>query len=137
VFRQDRINTDMSFIKINQKGAATILLTVLLLSVFSTITFAIFVPILKQVRMSRSMEQSVIALYAADAGAEECLYRIKKDASSPCYMGASPCQLEVNLNLNNGSVPSYLVEFNGSDAIRSKGKFLSTVRRFKVDPMID
>jgi len=107
----------------NQKGAISILLTVLLLGIFLAIASAISVPTLKQVKMSRDTGQSVTAFYAANSGVEVVLYEIRK--GTICDSG---CNFEVYLTSNDG-LPVYDVTYVDSPSkITSRGKFGSTVR---------
>lgn len=71
-------------LKEKQQGAMEILLSILVLNVMLIIGLGISVLMLSQIKMTTETGQSVVAFYAADAGAELCLYqaRIGSEACS-------------------------------------------------------
>ncbi len=68
---------------INQRGAIEILLSILILAVILLIGMGISALTLAQIKMAMQAGQSVQALYAAEAGAEKCLYQTR-EASGEC-----------------------------------------------------
>ena len=101
---------------IQQQGAISIFLAVLLLSELLVIGLGVSFLTVQQMEMSRQVGQSVIAYYAAEAGAEECLYEVRKGTGS-CPAAGS---------LDNGA--NYATTYNGSDTITSIGHFKVTNR---------
>lgn len=104
-----------------QKGAVSILLAVLILSMVSAIGIGISVLIIQQIRMSGQSGQSVVAFYAADAGAEKCLYQVRVNGAANC---------PYNDTLSNGA--EYTTSYNGSDTIISRGHFMDANRKVEL-----
>jgi len=105
-----------------QKGAVSIVLATLLLSILLVIGLGISALMLQQIKLSGQSSQSVIAFYAADAGAERCLYEARK--------GANACPFtDVFLD-----VPStkYTVVYNGTNLIESIGSYKRVVRKLEL-----
>ena len=61
-----------------EQGATAILLSVLKIGVLLVIGLGVSVLMANQVKMSTDAGQSVLAFYAADAGAERCLMFVRK-----------------------------------------------------------
>jgi len=106
---------------ISQKGAISILLAVLLLAELSVISLGIATLMIKQLKMSGQTGQSVVAYYAAEAGAERCLYDVRKSGAANCPYADVP--------LGNAK---YTTIYNGSDTITSIGQFKSTSRKVEL-----
>jgi len=106
---------------ISQQGAISILLAVLLLAELSVIGLGIATLAIKQIRMSGQIGQSVVAYYAAEAGAERCLYDIRKSAAASCPY--------TDISLGDAK---YSTDYNGSDTITSIGQFESTNRKVEL-----
>jgi hypothetical protein len=104
-----------------QKGAVSILLAVLILSMISVISIGISVLIIQQIKMSGQSGQSVVAFYAADAGAEKCLYQVRKNGAANC---------SYNDTLSNGA--EYITNYNGTDTITSIGQFMDASRKVEL-----
>ena len=109
---------------ISQKGATSVILAVLILSVLVTIGLGIAVLISQQIRMSGQTGQSVVAFYAADAGAEKCLYEVRKNGAASCPY------TDIPLDFNNRA--KYTTTYNGSDTITSIGQFMTTNRKVEL-----
>jgi hypothetical protein len=75
--------------------------------------------IINQLKMSIDAGQSVLAFYAADAGAERCLYYVRK--------GGAACDSVV---LSNGA--RFEAQRVNSTTIRSLGSFGATSRRVEL-----
>lgn len=110
--------------KSNQKGAVAIILTLLILSVISTIGFGISAIMYNQIEISRQSGESVIAFYAADAGAEKCLYEVRKNAAVNCPY--------TDVALDFSADATYTTTYNGSNLITSVGKFKNTSRKIEL-----
>ena len=106
---------------ISQQGAISILLAVLLLAELSVIGLGIATLTVGQIKMSGQVGQSVIAYYAAEAGAERCLYDVRKEGAVSCPYTDVP--------LGNAK---YSTSYNGSDTITSIGQFESTNRKVEL-----
>ncbi|MFH0906652.1 MAG: hypothetical protein V1829_00110 [bacterium] len=128
---------------ISQKGAISILLSILLLSVLLTISLGVSFLLSQQMKMSGQTGQSVIAFYAADAGAEKCLYQTR------CVLASSPtaeCITATGGGLNEGcasvgglipytylsSVARYKAERSSANSIISIGEFGDTSRKVEL-----
>jgi len=105
-----------------QKGAVSIVLAVLLLSILLVIGLGISALMLQQIKLSGQSGRSVIAFYAADAGAERCLYDVRKGTGF-CPFG------DVFLDIPS---TKYNVDYNGVDLIESTGTYRTTVRKLQV-----
>lgn len=115
----------LSFIA-RRRGATAILLAVLMLSVMLLIGSGVSALIINQLRMSINAGQSVLSFYAADAGAERCLYDMRKDTGQGCDgTGASRAQ-----TLDNNS--NYSAQKVNNTTIRSSGFFGETSRRLEL-----
>jgi len=105
---------------ISQQGAISILLAMLLLTELLVIGLGISFLMVSQIKMSGQVGQSVVAFYAAEAGAEKCLYEVRK--------GTAVCP--ATGSLDNGA--NYATTYNGSDTITSIGQFKDTDRKVEL-----
>lgn len=113
-------------IKINiQKGAISIFLSVLLMSVLLIISAGIATLMLSQIRMSSQMGHSVVAFYAAESGIERCLYDIRKGGAINCSY------TDIPLDFNSSA--KYTTNYDGLSQIDSIGSFLRTSRNIEVN----
>lgn len=110
-----------------QKGAVSILFSVLLLSLLMIISTSVFILMFQQMKMSGQTGHSVVAFYAAESGAEKCLYEIRNDTGSGCDIPGGGTITNTFTNQAN-----YQTTFNGSNEIISVGKYLETTRRLKL-----
>ena len=111
---------------ISQKGAVSIILAVLLLSVLLVIGLGISILMIQQIKMSGQAGRSVVAYYAAEAGAEKCLYEVRKNEAVSCPDDANWVQLDTVSPFNEAY---YKTTYNGSDTIESTGRFRGTTRK--------
>ncbi|MBI4811994.1 hypothetical protein HY798_00880 [Candidatus Falkowbacteria bacterium] len=123
----------MTRIEINQSGQTAIILAILVLTVILTIGLGISALVLNQFKTMRAVGFSVEALYAADAGAEKCLYDVRGGTGLGCD-GAGGA---VTGSLNNGSTYSAekTVDTGQSPAvnyIRSLGQYQTTSRKVEL-----
>ena len=72
---------------ISQQGAISIILVVLLLAELLVIGLGISLLAVKQIKMSGQIGRSVVAYYAAEAGAEKCLYQVGKGTEGCALVG--------------------------------------------------
>ena len=107
-----------------QKGVITILLSVLILGVVSVITLGISFLMFQQIKLSRQIGHSVVAFYAADAGAERCLYEVRKNGAGACLFN------DVQLDFDGNA--KYSTSYDGSDEITSIGQFIDTSRKVEL-----
>jgi hypothetical protein len=108
-----------------QRGASTILLGILILSVLLVIGLGISLLMSKQIKVSGQVGQSVVAFYAAEAGAERCLYLVRKVDGGVDYSLSGT----LDFNSNAQYTTQYLA---GSDTITSSGQFGSASRKLEV-----
>jgi len=107
-----------------QKGVISILLSILILSVVLVIALGISFLMLQQIKMSGQIGHSVVAFYAAEAGAERCLYEVRKNGASSCPFSDVP--LDFNSNAK------YSTSYNGLNTITSIGQFFGTSRKVEL-----
>ena len=105
-----------------QKGAISIILAVMIMGMIMIITASMSALMIQQIRMSGQAGYSVVAFYAADAGAERCLYEIRKE-------GAMSCSHAVDF----GSGAKYTTSYNGSSVITSKGEYRGVSRKVELN----
>ncbi|MBU4082427.1 pilus assembly PilX N-terminal domain-containing protein [Patescibacteria group bacterium] len=113
-----------------QKGAISIVLAVLVLSIISTIVIGIATLTIQQTRLAGQTGQSVIALYAADAGAERCLYEVRKEMGIGCDVAGGGTVAD---SLDFNARAKYTADYNGSDTITSKGEYMSISRKIELN----
>lgn len=108
-----------------EKGAISIVLAVLILSLIFTIVIGISALTIQQVRSSRQTGQSVIAFYAADSGAERCLYDIRKSGAVVCSY--------TDISLDFSSQAKYTTTYDGFNTITSKGEYKDISRKVELN----
>ena len=107
----------------NQKGATAILLAVLILSILLIIGLGVSNLMISQIKMSAQTGQSVQAFYAAEAGAERCLYEVRKKGANNCPSGT----------LDNNATYSVTTDIKiDSGQINSIGRFGQTSRKIEL-----
>ncbi len=114
----------------NQQGIALLITMVLLGTIIAT-ALGVAVLVTGETAITRLIDDSVFAIFAADAGAEKMLYTCSGKIGYP----TAPFTL-TNSDLGNGS--SYISEMspnqNCTDAIvRSTGTYSSTKRSFEIN----
>jgi len=107
-----------------QKGVISIFLATLILSIISIIAFGISTLMLQQIKMSKQMGDSVVAFYAAESGAERCLYQVRK--------GSGVCGFTA-ISLDFDSNAKYTTIYNGLGEIKSTGEFRNTTRKVELN----
>jgi Tfp pilus assembly protein PilX len=114
-------------LKNSEKGAASILLAILILGVLFIIGSGVSVLIMKQMKMSTDIGHSTRAFYAAEAGAEKCLFQVRQSTGNGCDSASA----QVSGTLDNSS--SYDSQYDSSnDEIISTGNYLDTNRRVRL-----
>ncbi len=91
----------------NKQQGTTLYLSLMIMTILLAVAFGLSSIFLGQAKMIRSMGQSVIAFYAADAGIEEVLTR-RSSPSSTCTK-LSPCFLD------NGAAYYIIIQTPGVD----------------------
>ena len=86
------------------------------------ITASMSALMIQQIKMSGQAGHSVVAFYAADAGAERCLYEIRKE-------GAMSCSYTVDF----GGGAKYTTDYDGSGVITSKGEYRGVSRKVELN----
>lgn len=113
---------------LSQRGTVSIILAILLLSQLLVIGLGISVLMLRQIRMSGQAGLSVVAFYTAEAGAEKCLYQVRKETGEGCnsdpVAGGS-----ITENLGEAS---YTADYDGANIITSIGKYRGTSRKVEL-----
>jgi len=108
-----------------QKGAVAILLSVLVLAAVLVMGLTIARVVVSQITMTNQASQSVRAFYAADAGAELCLYQARR-LQDPCGTEGG----SISGSLTNGA--TYTAQRFSGTAIRSTGFFKLTNRKVEL-----
>ena len=102
------------------------LMTILMLSTLLIVGTTIVVVLVNQIKMSSQADQSVMAIFAADAGAENCLYQVRYGSGACAISGAA---------LTNGATydASYaLINGNTLSDIKSTGHYSQTNRKIEL-----
>ncbi len=110
---------------LNNKGAVSIMLSLLVLSVLLIISLSIAFVSLQQVRISAQMGQSVVAYYAAEAGIERCLYGVWQQGEASCSYS--------NINLSESDAAYTASGSLVSRQISSVGQYQITSRRIEIN----
>ncbi|MBU1178860.1 hypothetical protein KKB69_00765 [Patescibacteria group bacterium] len=127
----------------HSRGAVSIIVSVMLLSILLVVGMGVSALMLGQARMSSQIGDSVVAIYAADAGAERCLYQVF------CIQDITPtdeCIAEVGVGLDQGCAGggiiseiinpslgiSYNAEYDGLNTILSEGQYRSATRALEL-----
>jgi len=117
--------------KNNSKGVVSILLSLLVLSGLLIIGSGVSYLMIGQIKMSGEAGRSVVALYAADAGAEECLFQVRTE-TGPCYtLGSITDTIG-----EDGFEAVYTVTYDDSVSpvlIRSLGQFGEVSRKLELE----
>ncbi|MBU1091326.1 hypothetical protein KKA27_00430 [Patescibacteria group bacterium] len=120
---------------LNSKGGAvSILLSLLVLSGLLIIGSGVSFLMIGQIKMSGEAGRSVVALYAADAGAEECLYQVRTEGVTTGCSG--PMQkIETTIIGGIGFEASYEVTYDDSISpiIKSLGQFGDVNRKLELE----
>lgn len=113
-------------IKNKQKGAAALLLTVIILTGLLVVGLTIGLVMLTEIRLSKSSGDSVVAYYTAEAGVEMALYNIY--AENPGWGGARTVG---PVNIESGGVYNVTYRRNpqaGEPNIISTGTYKDSAR---------
>lgn len=118
--------------KLNRKGgeegAISILLSLLMLSMLLSIGLGVSVLMFQQIKMTIQSGQSVVAFYAADAGAEECFYQVNQETTIGCDDGLTAT---ISCSLDNGATCS--AEYDGEGSIISTGRYGNADRALELN----
>lgn len=113
--------------KNNQKGVA-LLLAVVILSVVLLGAIFIVNNVITQLKLAGDINDSVAAIYAADAGAECQLYNLRQGASINCYTGGNG-----QIIMSNGAnVSTTITGSSPNFTIKSLGSYREVKRQFEV-----
>ena len=82
----------------NQKGATSVLIVTFILSIILLVSLSAATIMLAEIKMSRQLTDSIPAFYAADSGAERCLYQARCADLGP--LATDECKDEVGNSLN-------------------------------------
>lgn len=111
----------------NERGATTILLAFFVMNILLMMALTAAGVMIYQIQMSKEIANSVPAFYAADAGAEQCLYQARKGAPG---VGCANVGGSVLVNLGNGA--SGQATLSTSNEINAFGVFGGTRRSVEV-----
>jgi len=112
-----------------EQGATAILLVVFILSIILLVSLTAANIMVAEIKMSREIANSIPAFYAADAGAEQCLYEARKGAlGDTCFWPANGI---ININLvGNGATA--VAQRTSDIQITSSGVFSQTNRKIEI-----
>ncbi len=111
------------------RGAISIIMSVMILNILFVVGSGVAFLMFQQTKLSRQAGESVTAFYAADAGAEKCLYYVRKNINGSCNLGGGTSDGDV-INATYGI--SYVTTYNGSDAITSIGYYKDATRALQL-----
>ena len=111
----------MKKINKNQSGIA-LLLTMIILSAGMLIAMLIAAIVVIQFKLSSDVNNSTIAIYAADSGVEWQLYQIRSGASVPAPTMSNGATISTTVT---GSAPNF--------TIKSLGAYREVKRQFEVN----
>ncbi|MFH1979029.1 MAG: hypothetical protein ABII97_01425 [Patescibacteria group bacterium] len=115
--------------KTKNKGAVSVIFALILVGLLLLISLGMSVLMLQQLKLSSQEGKSTVAIYAAEAGAERCLYQIRCQDD---LIVTTTCDSEIINSCFGGGVISgiledvdanYAAEYNGSDELNSVGDF--------------
>ena len=121
-------NQKLKFPKLNfkeERGATTILLSFFVMSTLLMIALTAASIMIYQIQMSKEIANSVPAFYAADAGAEKCLYQARLEVDECAVIGGS-----VSSVLDNGA--QFSATRSAGNKIISWGIFNNTKRQVEI-----
>lgn len=107
----------------DQRGATAILLAFFVMNILLMMALTTAGIMIYQIQMSKEIANSVPAFYAADAGAEQCLYQVRRGAPG---VGCANVGGSVLVNLGNGA--SGQATLSSSNKINAFGVFGGTRR---------
>jgi hypothetical protein len=111
-----------------EQGATAILLVVFILSIILLVSLTAANIMVAEIKMSREIANSIPAFYAADAGAEQCLYQARKGvAGDACFW---PATGSINITLGNGATA--VAQRSSDIQITSSGVFFQTNRKIEI-----
>jgi len=124
----------------NNKGIALLVTLILLGTIIATV-LSISILITGETKITRLVDDSVVAVYAADAGMEKMFYACSGDSAK---ITPPPDGQASFTNNNIGNLASYTVCMDndssdpcaktcGSSKVRSRGQFGATQRSFEAD----
>lgn len=101
------------------------------MTLFLAIALGVSTILLGQIELTRGIENSVIALYAADTGIERTLYAIRKQGYSPT-VGGNPCLLGCPTLLNQASYSIEIESISPDVEIDSRGSYGGVNRAIEI-----
>ncbi|MDI6602946.1 MAG: hypothetical protein QME57_02375 [Patescibacteria group bacterium] len=112
----------------NQKGETAIFLAIVILSIVLAVSLGISKLMIKQLKMTTEIGETTLAFYAADSGAEKCLYQHRKGTGEGCHSEG----VTISGTLGNGA---------RYETVRSSNQIISegwspkdkTYRRIKIE----
>ena len=115
--------------KKNQRGATTVLIAFFVMSAILMIAFSAAGIMIYEIKMSQTVANSVPAFYAADAGAEKCLYEARRlDEGSG---GCSSIGGTTSISLSNGATVT--ATRKTVNKIESSGNYSDTKRSIETN----
>lgn len=111
----------MKFIKNNKESGIALLLTVIILSIVTLIAVSIANTVIVQLKLVGDMNDSKVAIYAADSGVEWQLYQLRMGDSVASPVMSNGAIIETTVT---GTAPNF--------TIKSLGSYKSVKRQLEV-----
>jgi len=111
-----------------EQGATAILMSVFILSIILLVSLTAANIMVAEIKMSREIANSIPAFYAADAGAEQCLYQARKGVATDIC--SWPANGIINITLGNGATA--VAQRSRDIQITSSGSFSQTNRKIEI-----
>lgn len=108
-----------------KKGQVMILTVMILGGIILGATTIAGLLMIYQIRQSTNVKHSTMAIFAADAGVESCLYNW---ATGPGF----PCEFELALDNGASSTVTYSLDEEGNYKIKSTGQYGNSLRAFEI-----
>jgi len=111
-----------------KEGAVSVVIAALLISMLLVISLGVSVLIFQQLKLSGQVGRSVTAFYAAEAGAEKCLYQVWQELDTGCDGTGGLIDETLDAGLNT----SFKAYYVGGDTVISTGRYGDTIRTLEL-----
>jgi len=112
----------------NQKGVS-LYLTIVILSVLTAVILTMISIAVSQIKVIHTLNDSLIAFYAADTGIERVLYAVFHEGYEP---QKNTCPPAYSSTLENGATYEVCVSKQSDSNIFSTGNYKDTKRRIEI-----
>lgn len=120
-------------IKLKMKKGVTLYFAIVVMSVIFSIGIGLSLLIFTQIKITKEIGDSVVALYAADSGIEEALYKLyKEEATLPFNFSENIGEASLEVRAFSSGNPECPSPPNGYYCIKSIGKYRKTQRAIEI-----